>query len=97
MRKRLKQTIQFKIDSGILYQRTLSGRNICGNCRFRSPWKNRCVRFKTEIMRVPQRNGGFHHLPCKACLNHFLTERDLEFLFGDKYAEYKKEEAKNVL
>jgi len=75
-----KDFLQRKKESGTLYQATFIGNNICGNCDYRQPFKNNCLKFNNPIERIRQRNGGFHHLPCKECLEYFINSEDLIFI-----------------
>ena len=55
-----------------------TGIKTCNNCPFKDTWKNRCRKFSVDIERVQQRNLGFHHIPCKECLESKLQQKDIE-------------------
>lgn len=70
-----------KIESGVLYQHTFAGDNICGGCRYRFAWQDKCSKFNEAIQKIKQRNGGFHHLPCAECLVYKIQQCDINYLF----------------
>lgn len=79
MGKRFNEYIERKISTGTLYQHTLAGNDICGNCIYRRPWQNLCSKFNKPIQKIGQRNRGFHHLPCTECLNYKIQKCDIQY------------------
>ena len=86
MGKRFDEFIKRKKENGILYQHTLAGNDICGSCIYRKAWLNKCTKFNKKIQKIGQRNGGFHHLPCKECLSYKIQNIDLNYYIN----AYKK-------
>ncbi len=58
----------------------------CSRCLFKRPWQNYCSHFKTDLTRIEQRNGGFHHIRCKECIE---AEKQYDHLAGDIQAQEK--------
>ena len=70
-----------KIKSGTLYHTAFeTGRKICNNCNYRSPWTDTCKKFKCPIKRIKQSNGGFHHEPCQECLYYKIQQIDINYI-----------------
>lgn len=70
-----------KIESGTLYHTAFAtGRKICNNCNYRSPFADTCKKFKCSIKRINQSNGGFHHEPCKECLEYKIQQIDINYI-----------------
>lgn len=77
-----------KFKSGVLYQHTFAGNDICGNCNYRFAWQNKCSKFNKAIQKIGQGNKGFHHLPCAECLGYKIQESDINY-FKNSYKNRK--------
>ena len=88
MSKRFNEFIEHKKETGVLYQHTFAGNDICGKCIYRMPWQDFCRKFKKSIRRVNQINKGFHHLPCKECLAYGIQKEDLQYYINSYKKKY---------
>lgn len=59
----------------------------CANCVWKRPWINKCVFFRKKLEAVGQRNGGFHHLRCKECIQ---SEQENDPLYGNIYEQEQR-------
>lgn len=80
--------INRKIESGVLYQHTFAGNDICGNCKYRYAWQDKCSKFNKKIQKIGQKNKGFHHLPCSECLQYKIQDCDIIY-FKNSYKNKK--------
>ena len=70
-----------KIESGHLYHTAFqTGNKVCDKCPFRNPWDNKCRKFNASIKKINQSNGGFHHEPCKECLEYKIQQSDIDYI-----------------
>ena len=58
----------------------------CAKCMYKAPWHNLCHLFRQTLQRKGQRNGGFHHIRCKECVE---AEKQYDHLAGDVEAQEK--------
>lgn len=96
MGKRFNEYIERKISKGTLYQHTLAGNDVCGNCIYRRPWQNLCSKFNKPIEKRThggrytgidgRKHNGFYHLPCQECLNYKIQRCDVQYYIN----AYKK-------
>ena len=70
-----------KIESGHLYHTAFQTKNkVCDKCPYRNAWGNKCRKFNVSINRINQSNGGFHHEPCKECLEYKIQQSDIAYI-----------------
>lgn len=103
MGKRFNEYIERKIANGTLYQHTLAGNDICGNCIYRRPWQNLCSKFNKPIEKRThggryigidgRKHNGFYHLPCQECLNYKIQKCDVQYYVN----AYKKRNPYKVI